>query len=97
MKKQKVVGFEALLRWNSHLLGQVSPADFIGMAEENGLIIDIGQWVLEQACTQTLAWHRQGFKNLSIAVNISGRQFRQSQLPEVISGVLEKQVYPQNI
>ncbi|KTD11253.1 bifunctional diguanylate cyclase/phosphodiesterase [Legionella jamestowniensis] len=90
LKKQKVVGFEALLRWNSHLLGQVSPADFIGMAEENGLIIDIGQWVLEQACTQTLAWHRQGFKNLSIAVNISGRQFRQSQLPEVISGVLEK-------
>ncbi|ASQ45555.1 EAL domain-containing protein [Legionella clemsonensis] len=90
LKKRRVVGFEALLRWNSHLLGQVSPADFIGMAEENGLIIDIGKWVLEQACTQLLAWHRQGLKDLSIAVNISGRQFRQSQLPEVIGGVLEK-------
>ncbi|KTD25735.1 regulatory protein (GGDEF and EAL domains) [Legionella lansingensis] len=90
LKKHRVVGFEALLRWNSHLLGQVSPVDFIGMAEENGLIIDIGKWVLEQACIQTLNWHKQGYKDLTIAVNISGRQFRQSQLPEVIRAVLKE-------
>nr|HAT8713448.1 EAL domain-containing protein [Legionella jordanis] len=90
LKKQEIVGFEALLRWKSHLLGQVSPAEFIGMAEENGLIIDIGKWVLEQACTQTLKWHQQGYKDLSIAVNISGRQFRQSRLPDVISDVLKQ-------
>ncbi|KTD16304.1 bifunctional diguanylate cyclase/phosphodiesterase [Legionella jordanis] len=90
LKKQEIVGFEALLRWKSHLLGQVSPAEFIGMAEENGLIIDIGRWVLEQACTQTLKWHQQGYKDLSIAVNISGRQFRQSRLPDVISDVLKQ-------
>lgn len=90
LKKHRIVGFEALLRWNSHLLGHVSPVDFIGMAEENGLIIDIGKWVLEQACTQTLLWHQQGFKDLTIAVNISGRQFRQSELPAVVSDVLER-------
>ncbi|KTC78079.1 bifunctional diguanylate cyclase/phosphodiesterase [Legionella brunensis] len=90
LKQHQIVGFEALLRWNSHLLGQVSPADFIGMAEENGLIIDIGKWVLEQACMQTIRWHQQGFKDLTIAVNISGRQFRQSQLPKVIDDVLTR-------
>ncbi|MDI9818322.1 MULTISPECIES: bifunctional diguanylate cyclase/phosphodiesterase [unclassified Legionella] len=90
LKKKKIIGFEALLRWKSHLLGQVSPADFIGMAEENGLIIDIGKWVLEQACLQTLRWHQEGYKELSIAVNISGRQFRQSQLPEMVADILQK-------
>ncbi|WED43949.1 bifunctional diguanylate cyclase/phosphodiesterase [Legionella cardiaca] len=89
LKKHKILGFEALLRWNSHLLGQVSPVDFISMAEENGLIIDIGKWVLEEACNQTVKWHKEGFEDLTIAVNISGRQFRQSQLPKVISEVLK--------
>lgn len=89
LKNDSIVGFEALLRWNSHLLGQVSPVDFIGMAEENGLIIDIGKWVLEQACKQILVWHQMGYKDLTIAVNISGRQFRQSQLPDMIKEVLD--------
>jgi diguanylate cyclase (GGDEF)-like protein/PAS domain S-box-containing protein len=89
LKKSRVVGFEALLRWHSHLLGQVSPADFIGMAEENGLIIDIGKWVLQQACIQALNWHKEGYKDLTIAVNISGRQFRQSHLPEMVAEVLD--------
>ncbi|MFW2569817.1 EAL domain-containing protein [Legionella sp. 29fVS95] len=90
LRKRCIVGFEALLRWNSHLLGQVSPIEFIGMAEENGLIVDIGRWVLEQACSQAICWHKEGFKDLRIEVNISGRQFRQSRLPEIVADVLAK-------
>lgn len=90
LRRNEVVGFEALLRWNSHLLGPVSPVDFIGLAEENGLIIEIGTWVLEQACLQLVAWHKQGYNNLSMAVNISGRQFRQTKLPELVGDVLLK-------
>ncbi len=94
LKTSSIVGFEALLRWNSHLLGQVSPIDFISMAEENGLIIAIGKWVLEQACIQTLRWHKEGYNNLSIAVNISGRQFSQRELPEIIETVLKETGFP---
>ncbi|MCE3044927.1 EAL domain-containing protein [Legionella sp. 16cNR16C] len=89
LRTQKTVGVEALIRWNSHLLGAVSPIDFIGMAEENGLIIDIGKWVLEEACTQIKKWHAQGY-DISVAVNISGRQFRQTRLPETIAEILAK-------
>lgn len=88
LRKNCIVGFEALIRWHSHSLGQVSPVDFISTAEENGLIIDIGRWVLEEACTQLMRWHKQGYKELSIAVNISGRQFRQTRLPEVVQDIL---------
>ena len=66
------------MRWNSHLLGNVSPVDFIGMAEENGLIIEIGKWVLKEACNQAIAWQKEGYEDLTMAVNISGRQFRQT-------------------
>ncbi|MFA5960381.1 MAG: EAL domain-containing protein [Tatlockia sp.] len=90
LRINRVVGFEALIRWQSHLLGQVSPVEFIGMAEENGLIIDIGSWVLEEACKQLKCWHNEGYDDLSVAVNISGRQFRQSNLPELVEGILNK-------
>ncbi|WP_454785579.1 EAL domain-containing protein [Legionella sp. WA2024007413] len=84
----KTIGFEALLRWHSHILGDVPPNDFIGMAEENGLILDIGLWVLREACSQLVRWHRQGYEQLTMAVNISGRQFRQAHLPEIIENIL---------
>jgi len=90
LKQQKVVGFEALLRWHSSVLGQVSPVDFIPMAEENGLILEMGEWVMEEACRQIKKWQRAGLKNLYVAVNISGRQFRQTCLPEVVARVLKK-------
>lgn len=88
LRQQRVVGTEALIRWNSQLLGPVSPIDFIGLAEENGLIIDIGRWVLEEACQQVTKWHKAGYKHMSVAVNISGRQFRQAHLPEIIAEIL---------
>ncbi|CAM2844855.1 regulatory protein (GGDEF and EAL domains) [Legionella steigerwaltii] len=84
----KIIGFEALLRWHSHILGNVPPNDFIGMAEENGLILDIGLWVLREACSQLVRWHAQGYDQLTVAVNISGRQFRQAHLSEVIEKIL---------
>ncbi len=90
LKQEKVVGFEALMRWHSHILGQVSPVDFIPMAEENGLILEMGEWALEESCMQLKRWQKQGLKNLSVAVNISGRQFRQTCLPEVVARVLKK-------
>jgi diguanylate cyclase (GGDEF)-like protein/PAS domain S-box-containing protein len=94
LRENKIVGFEALLRWNSHILGSVSPVDFIGMAEENGMIIEVGKWVLEEACAQLLRWHKQGYSELSIAVNISGRQFRQTRLPEVVDEILKNTGLP---
>lgn len=80
----KIIGFEALLRWHSHILGDVSPTEFISMAEENGLILDIGLWALKEACKQLVRWHQQGYSHLTMAVNISGRQFRQAHLSEII-------------
>lgn len=88
LKQSKVVGFEALMRWHSKVLGLVSPVDFIPMAEENGLILEMGEWAMHEACKQMRIWQKQGLKNLSIAVNISGRQFRQNNLPDMISRAL---------
>jgi len=90
LKQSKVVGFEALMRWHSSVLGQVSPVDFIPMAEENGLILEMGEWAMEESCMQMKRWQKQGLKNLSVAVNISGRQFRHTCLPEVVARVLKK-------
>jgi EAL domain-containing protein (putative c-di-GMP-specific phosphodiesterase class I) len=94
LKQSKVVGFEALMRWNSKTLGMVSPADFIPMAEENGLILEMGEWVLREACLQVKKWQKQGLKNLNVAVNISGRQFRQTNLPELVSKILKNVELP---
>jgi diguanylate cyclase (GGDEF)-like protein/PAS domain S-box-containing protein len=78
-----VIGVEALLRWHSPELGQVSPAEFIPLAEETGLIEEIGLWVLQQACQQLTRWHRDPqLAGLTMSVNISARQFY---LPEFVS------------
>ncbi|HET8615194.1 MAG TPA: EAL domain-containing protein [Actinomycetales bacterium] len=72
----RVTGVEALLRWNHPQLGPVSPAEFIPVAEENGLIVEIGTWVLDQACSQLSAWRAAGLvdRDFSVAVNVSARQ-----------------------
>ncbi len=71
-----IIGVEALLRWNSGTLGEISPAEFIPVAETSGLIFQIGDWVLEAVCRQAKAWQLAGVENLKVAVNISPRQFR---------------------
>ena len=84
-----ITGAEALLRWNSPQLGHVSPAEFIPIAEETGLIVPMGAWILEAACTQTALWRRQGH-DLNIAVNLSPRQFRQKDLVSMVAEILER-------
>ena len=89
-----IVGVEALLRWNSKQLGSVSPARFIPLAEEMGLIVPIGEWVLRTACAQGMAWQRQGLPPLSIAVNLSPRQLREPMLIQRISEALRDSGLP---
>jgi diguanylate cyclase (GGDEF)-like protein/PAS domain S-box-containing protein len=83
-----VVGTEALLRWRHPELGQVAPDTFIPVAEESGLIVGIGEWALNEACRQTKAWQDEGFTDLRVAVNLSGRQFQHEQVAGIISSAL---------
>jgi diguanylate cyclase (GGDEF)-like protein/PAS domain S-box-containing protein len=82
-----ITGAEALLRWRNAELGLVSPANFIPLAEDIGLIVPIGEWVLQHACAQASAWRSQGHP-IAVAVNLSARQFRQKNLVETIKGAL---------
>jgi diguanylate cyclase (GGDEF)-like protein len=84
----QISGVEALLRWTHPLLGSISPAEFIPLAEETGLIIPIGRWVLKNACAQNMAWQREGLPVLSMAVNLSPRQFLDTNLLDDIDEAL---------
>ncbi|MEJ2201720.1 MAG: EAL domain-containing protein, partial [Desulfuromonadaceae bacterium] len=76
----RLVGFEALIRWQHPQRGLLAPGSFIPLAEETGLILGIGKWVLREACRQNLEWQRRGYPSIPIAVNISARQFMQGNL-----------------
>ena len=80
LRTGKIVGAEALARWHHPQIGLVMPNQFITIAEQSSLIESIGEWALITACTQTQSWHQAGFNDLSIAVNLSGRQFKQLDL-----------------
>jgi diguanylate cyclase (GGDEF)-like protein len=84
----RISGMEALLRWRHPDLGLVAPMQFIPVAEETGLIVPIGKWVLETACRQNMAWAAQGIPRLSIAVNLTARQFSDERLLDDIADVL---------
>ncbi len=86
----QIVGAEALIRWRHPDLGMVSPAEFIPVAEESGLIGAIGGWVLRTACLQNRQWQIAGLPPLRVAVNLSGRQFRQETLLHEIAAVLRE-------
>ena len=97
LRSGRIVGAEALLRWRHPVRGLVSPGVFIPVAEETGLILDLGSWVLEEACRQVRAWKDANLIMPPIAVNLSARQF-DAGLPERIAAVLEKhQVQPEQI
>ncbi|MBK5275774.1 MAG: EAL domain-containing protein [Desulfuromonadales bacterium] len=85
----RITGMEALIRWQSPELGLVPPDRFIPLAEETGLIVPIGEWVLRTSCAQNRAWQDAGFSPLVVAVNLSPRQFRQENLVERVSQVLQ--------
>ena len=84
-----VSGIEALLRWTNSELGAVSPAEFIPVAEETGLIHSIGRWALHSACQHAQKWHSEGLPVGRIAVNVSGRQFALAEYPQEVARVLE--------
>lgn len=87
-KTGAVTGMEALLRWRHPEMGVLLPSKFVPVAEEIGLISDIGEWALQTACRQAKAWHAAGFPCLRMAVNLSGRQFRQRNLLRTVERVL---------
>jgi diguanylate cyclase (GGDEF)-like protein len=86
----KIVGMEALIRWQHPELGMVPPMRFISVAEDTGLIVPIGAWVMRTACLQNRAWHDAGLGPLRVAVNLSARQFASSDLLDNISAVLDE-------
>lgn len=88
MRSGRILGCEALLRWNSATLGPMLPGAFIAAAEETGLIVPIGAWVLEEACRQAAAWRQAGLPEMVMSVNLSALQFRRGNLVETVEGAL---------
>ena len=89
-----ITGVEALIRWQHPQLGLVSPSEFIPLAEDTGLIVPIGEWVLRTACLQGRRWLDEGFEPVQIAVNISARQFHDRDLSPTVIRVLEETGFP---
>lgn len=88
LKNERVVGVEALLRWRHPTRGVIPPDAFIPIAEDSGLIVPIGRWVLEQACLQAARWHESGYP-LDISVNVSARQLERTEFVEEVRAALE--------
>jgi diguanylate cyclase (GGDEF)-like protein/PAS domain S-box-containing protein len=94
LESGEISGVEALLRWMHPTRGMVLPLDFIAIAEETGLILQIGEYVLHQACAQAKAWRDNGYSKLRVSVNISGRQFQDKTLVEMVERVLSETGLP---
>ena len=90
MRSGQITGTEALLRWQHPELGTVAPLKFIPLAEETGLIVPIGKWVLKTACLQNVAWQQEGLPRLSIAVNLTARQFSDEHLLRDVGLILDE-------
>jgi diguanylate cyclase (GGDEF)-like protein/PAS domain S-box-containing protein len=90
LPNRSIAGVEALIRWKHPKRGIVSPAEFIGVAEDSGLILQIGEYVLREACRQIKIWREAGFPNLWVSVNISGRQFQDKNLLNIIEHILRE-------
>lgn len=88
LTRQRIVGVEALLRWTSSEYGEIPPAQFIPLAEESGMILEIGEWVLREACRTVQGWRARGLDGLSVAVNVSVLQLLRGDFAEVVSRAL---------
>ncbi|MEK7738193.1 MAG: EAL domain-containing protein, partial [Pseudomonadota bacterium] len=88
-----VVGVEALIRWNNPELGMVPPGRFISVAEESGLIVPIGEWVMREACRQAMVWKKAGLPGLMMAVNLSAVQFKRGNVEQTVINALEESGY----
>ena len=87
-------GLEALIRWNNKTLGNITPSEFIPIAEETGMIIPIGEWIVKTVCRQSKEWERKGLKTVPIAVNVSGIQLKNSKLIYMLKKYLEEENLP---
>jgi diguanylate cyclase (GGDEF)-like protein/PAS domain S-box-containing protein len=94
LAQARITGVEALLRWNSTEHGEIPPAQFIPLAEESGLILEIGEWALREACFTLNRWRQHGLEQLSMAVNVSSLQLLRGDLPAVVARVLEETGVP---
>jgi diguanylate cyclase (GGDEF)-like protein/PAS domain S-box-containing protein len=89
LRSGEIVGSEALLRWKNPLFGMVSPLQFIPIAEDTGLIVELGEWVLREACRTAAEWNAEGLPLHKVAINLSARQFQSRDLAALVSNVLE--------
>lgn len=95
---QKIIGVEALIRWNHPTLGMIPPSEFITIAEDSGLIVELGEWIIETACKQLVAWEQSGYESLTMSINFSTIQFLQVNLHENVKSIIEKyQVNPKRL
>ena len=94
INKQQIVAAEALIRWKHRTSGLLTPDKFLSVAEESGLILPIGEWVLHTAANQSMAWENTGLSPLRIAVNISNKQFHQANLPTIVDHTLRETGLP---
>ncbi|HPN83238.1 MAG TPA: EAL domain-containing protein, partial [Spirochaetota bacterium] len=90
LPERRIKGFEALIRWRHPTRGLVSPLDFIPTAEETGLIISIGEWVLTQACEHISAWRLDGHTDIHVAINFSARQFENRNMLDLVGAVMQR-------
>lgn len=97
LKNEQYIGTEALLRWNDEELGNISPNEFIPIAEKRGIIIELGRYVLKKVCMQIKTWKLTGLDYINVSVNISAEQFKDTYLPEYISNILKEYGLKPNI
>ncbi len=93
-KANRIMGMEALLRWHHPELGLILPDDFIRITEETGIIVPVGRWVLQTACTQTKRWHDMGFSDLFVAVNLSARQIQEADFEQMVIDIIDESGLP---
>jgi diguanylate cyclase (GGDEF)-like protein/PAS domain S-box-containing protein len=92
-----ITGAEALVRWSHPTRGTVPPQEFIGLAEDTGLVVQLGRWVLEQACGQARTWREQGYVGISVSVNVSGRQLQEAGFLDEVQSVLNRHDIPPGV
>ncbi len=97
LQHRQMVGLEALLRWNNEVLGQVSPAEFIPVAEAQGLISELGRWVIKSACQQGQHWRNKGYGDIPIAVNVSPLQLQQECIGKAVTDALAATGFPPHL